>query len=88
MDKMDPKQKRTTNVSKMQKDALMGFLEENPKLLSGKLEVSFTHKDASLLWENCAKMLNAIPGSYKDWKGWRKVSETQSKKMRYGKSFG
>lgn len=68
------KVKRSTHVSIGQKTALLNFIEANPKIKSGKYDINFTYKDGNKLWEEVAENLNAIPGSQKNWKSWRKVS--------------
>lgn len=44
------------------------------QLLSGKFSSTFTYKTAQKRWEAIADTLNAMPGTVKDWKKWRKVS--------------
>ena len=68
--------KKKSNISTGQKNALLDFLEVHPKLVSGKFDASISFINAAKLWEECASVLNAIPGSTKDWKTWRKVGES------------
>lgn len=66
--------KRSGHLSACQKMALIDFVEENPRVKEARYDTSFTYKDGNRLWEKAALALNAIPGSQKDWKAWRKVS--------------
>ena len=63
------------NISKNQKDCLIDFLEDHPNLRTGKFDKTFSYRVAAGLWEECSQILNAIPGSTKNWKSWRKVSK-------------
>lgn len=61
-------------ASAEQKKELISFMEEHPELKSGKFSSTFTCKTAQQLWIRLTIMLNALPGTKKEWKQWRKVS--------------
>ena len=76
--------KRSGNISSSQKESLVEFVAEHPKLRTGKFDATFTFKDSGRLWTECAVILNGIPGSQKDWKSWRKVRyKCNKKKFKY-----
>ncbi|CAG9771560.1 unnamed protein product [Ceutorhynchus assimilis] len=60
-------------VTKKQKELLVEFMNKHPDLLSRKFSNSFTWKDSRMLWEKAAAILNAVPGSVKNWEQWRKT---------------
>nr|XP_012235043.1 PREDICTED: uncharacterized protein LOC105679549 isoform X1 [Linepithema humile] len=71
MDQTDAR-KRSANVTEEQKTLLLQFMEENPRLISGKFFADFTYKDATILWQKITNILNSCNGVSKDWKSWRK----------------
>ncbi|XP_018357459.1 PREDICTED: uncharacterized protein LOC108757385 [Trachymyrmex cornetzi] len=66
------KKKRSANVTEEQKTLLLQYMEKNPRFLSDKFSVDFTYKDATILWQKIADILNSCNGISKDWKSWRK----------------
>ena len=67
---------RGSKVSEKQKELMVEYLKNRPLLLSGKFSNNFTHKDAVGEWQKLAEILNSVPRSTKDWKGWKKVRKT------------
>lgn len=66
--------RRRGNISSDQKTFLLDFIEQHPKIKTGKFDASFTFKDSRKAWEEIADQLNSIPGAKKDYIHWRKVS--------------
>ncbi|XP_074034604.1 uncharacterized protein [Leptinotarsa decemlineata] len=65
---------RQSNASSEQKQLLLEFFKKNPRLISGKFSNEFTQKDAQILWQELAVLLNSCGGgTNKDWKSWRKT---------------
>lgn len=64
---------KKSSVSKQQKEGLIDFMEAHPDLMRGKFSATFTTNVAKNLWQQCAELLNAIPGPTKEWNEWRKV---------------
>lgn len=60
-------------VSEEQKKVLLDYINDHPKLKSGKFSPDFTYKDAQELWENFTIEVHKIPGATKTWQKWRKV---------------
>ncbi|KAG5890858.1 hypothetical protein JTB14_016291 [Gonioctena quinquepunctata] len=80
------------HVSKVQKECMLKYLQENPRLTNIKFSASFNVKDAQMLWRSLAASLNRLPGrgSVKSWKQWRKTwQDLKSKtKMKYFQENG
>lgn len=72
MDNLE-KKKRSANITNEQRTLLIEYMKKHPQLTKGKLSSSFTLKDSIQLWNNVAQILNAVNGTKKDWKDWRKV---------------
>lgn len=68
--------KRSTPTNGIQKNILLEYMEQNPKLRAGTFGPDFTFKNAQTLWEIITVKLNAVPGGAKKdhWRMWRKVS--------------
>ncbi|XP_026319592.1 uncharacterized protein LOC113230070 [Hyposmocoma kahamanoa] len=47
--------------------------KKNPQLISCKVTPEFNYRDSQRLWQTLANECNAIPGSKKTWRQWRKV---------------
>lgn len=62
--------KRSGNLSPEQKNELVEFIENHPRLKSGKFSNEFTFKDAQTLWMEITHILNSMPGAKKEWKLW------------------
>lgn len=74
---MQSNTKRGANVSCIQKDMLIEFIESHPEMKSGKFSQNFTVHTARKKWEQLAVSLNAVPGAKKPWHLWRKVSRNK-----------
>lgn len=72
MDSLQRK-KRSGNITNEQRSLLIEYMKNHPQLMKGKFSSSFTWKDSIQLWNDIAQILNAVNGTKKDWKGWRKV---------------
>ncbi|CAH1104536.1 unnamed protein product [Psylliodes chrysocephalus] len=61
--------------SRKQKELLVELLKlkENEDLISGKFNQKFSYKDSENKWQKIAATVNAVPGSQKDWKHWKKI---------------
>lgn len=68
--------KRSAPTNGIQKNILIEYMEQNPKLRAGTFGPDFTFKNAQTLWEIITVKLNAVPGGAKKdhWRMWRKVS--------------
>ncbi|XP_051171341.1 uncharacterized protein LOC127288118 [Leptopilina boulardi] len=65
--------KRKKYMSQEQKELLIGFMINHPKLQTGKFNKTFTVRDSQRLWQEVTQELHKIPGPTKDWKQWRKT---------------
>lgn len=65
-------------LSKAQKQALLEYIDSNPKIVIQKHTNQHTAADSRKMWEEVAEKLNAIPGVIKNWQYWRKVSKHSS----------
>nr|XP_023026951.1 uncharacterized protein LOC111514940 [Leptinotarsa decemlineata] len=70
------------HVSKVQKEYLFEYLQNNPKLTNPKFSSLFTIKDAQMEWRALASALNRLPGSIKNWKQWRKTWQDMKSKVK------
>ncbi|KAF5298644.1 hypothetical protein FQR65_LT19600 [Abscondita terminalis] len=64
---------RSGRISENQRQMLFQHIKENPQLIKSKFSATFTYKNAQQLWKNIETELNAITGTKKDWKQWRKT---------------
>ncbi|KAK5638499.1 hypothetical protein RI129_012794 [Pyrocoelia pectoralis] len=65
-------------------------MDKYPNLINGRFSATFTKKDGQNQWHEIASILNAIPGSKKDWIHWRKNSPdpmTSEWKKKDGQAF-
>lgn len=65
--------RRGVQVTYRQKKKLIEFVSKNPQLISCKVTPEFNYRDSQRLWQTLANECNAIPGSKKTWRQWRKV---------------
>ncbi|CAH0562920.1 unnamed protein product [Brassicogethes aeneus] len=67
--------KRSAPTNGIQKNMLIEYMEQNPKLRAGTFSPDFTFKNCQTLWEIITVKLNAVPGGAKkdDWRMWRKT---------------
>ncbi|CAB3230598.1 unnamed protein product [Arctia plantaginis] len=65
--------KRCVYPTAKQKKKLLEFMTKYPDLALGKLTPTFKYNDAQKLWVIVANECNAIPGSRKTWRQWRKT---------------
>lgn len=65
--------KRCVYPTAKQKKKLLELMTKYPDLASGKLTPTLKYSDAQKLWVTIANECNAIPGSRKTWRQWRKV---------------
>ncbi|XP_067124217.1 repetitive organellar protein-like [Centruroides vittatus] len=71
---MSKKGQRSQRTTSRQSEMLVNFMEDNPKLMSEKLDASFTVKDRQKLWQEIADRLNSDGvGSQKHPERWRKL---------------
>jgi Myb/SANT-like DNA-binding domain len=61
------------HITDRQKDCLIGFLELNFKLVSGKLDNTHTILDQNRLWQSIADKFNAMGGAIKTAEKWKRV---------------
>lgn len=71
---MDNINTKKTYPSTSQKQKLLNLIEADEELRQRKFSSTFTKKIAEARWGEIAEEINSIPGTQKDWKGWRKVS--------------
>ncbi|XP_055677871.1 uncharacterized protein LOC129786711 [Lutzomyia longipalpis] len=71
--KKEPIRKRMhRNMKESQKEQMIKFLDEHPRLKEGRCDRNFTTEDARRLWQKMANILNAMEGPKKSWLYWRK----------------
>ncbi|XP_050516557.1 uncharacterized protein LOC114340812 [Diabrotica virgifera virgifera] len=78
--------KRKQPMSMEQKNLLIEYMRAHPQLKQ-KFSSTYTRKDSITMWTEITNILNATPGTQKDWKDWRKSwhdiqSRVKSKKGR------
>lgn len=61
-------------LSERQRDFLISFLEENPKLAKNQIDANFTREIANKMWQDATKQLNSLGGAFKTVKQWKRVS--------------
>lgn len=64
--------KRKQPMSSEQKNILIEFLRSHPEIKQ-KLSSNNTRQDVVNEWMKISNILNATPGTRKNWKEWRKV---------------
>lgn len=69
----DNSKSRSSKFTAVQKEAMVDFMELNPKLRRGKFDKEFTFEMAEKLWQELTNFLNGLPGSRKNNKQWRKT---------------
>ncbi|GLV38147.1 hypothetical protein CBL_10114 [Carabus blaptoides fortunei] len=78
--------RRRGNISSDQKTYLLDFIEQHPKIKTGKFDATFTFKDSSNAWKKIADKLNSIAGAKKDYIHWRKVNFKNATKSKQAKT--
>lgn len=62
---MDEKLRRAPKVSNEQKIIMVNFIEDNTKMITGKLIIAFSDGDSRKFWASLEMLLNSCNGAKK-----------------------
>ncbi|XP_054276579.1 uncharacterized protein LOC129001633 [Macrosteles quadrilineatus] len=70
---MSYQQPQSGKMSERQRDFLIAFLEQNPKLATNQLDAYYTREVSNKKWEEATIKLNSLGGAFKTVKQWKRT---------------